>query len=99
MGNYPLLPDVINEDGNHLEKIFKKNDQPCSSLVRESIQNSLDAKLCRNKPVVVRFSISKTDSANKTHITDCLKEHIMASGLVDAKFFSDLISVPYLLIE
>ena len=39
---------------NAMEQSFRRN--PYASLVRESIQNSLDAVLHRDEPVIVKYS-------------------------------------------
>ena len=55
---------------------------PCASLIRESIQNSLDAVLDKDKPVKVCFeyrSLEKNDYPNffglKEHVKSCLEYH------------------------
>ena len=62
---------------NAMEQSFKKH--PYASLVRESIQNSLDAVLDKSQPVVVKFSILEIKGENypeffelKHHIKGCL---------------------------
>ncbi|MBR4553891.1 MAG: hypothetical protein IKO20_09290 [Bacteroidaceae bacterium] len=68
------------EDGPNdpMQDNFKKN--PYASLIRESIQNSLDVPLDSNQPVRMEFSISRiraNEYANffelKKHIQGCLK--------------------------
>ena len=68
------------EDGPNdpMQDNFKKN--PYASLIRESIQNSLDVPLDPNQPVRMEFSISRiraNEYANffelKKHIQGCLK--------------------------
>lgn len=64
---------------------------PCASLIRESIQNSLDAVLDKDKPVKVCFeyrSLDKNDYPNffglKEHVESCLEYHknIKAANLI-----------------
>lgn len=72
-------PQGSREDGpnNPLEQSFKKH--PYASLIRESIQNSLDAVCDRNKPVVVKFSFKEMIGSDypaffelEKHIQGCL---------------------------
>lgn len=62
---------------NAMEQSFKSN--PYASLVRESIQNSLDAVLDRSEPVVVKFSFMEMRGVDypeffelQYHIQGCL---------------------------
>lgn len=70
-----------------MSESFKKT--PYASLIRESIQNSLDVPLDKNQPVRMEFSISSIDSVNypnfyelKDHIQGCI-DHFPTNG--DAK--------------
>jgi hypothetical protein len=47
-----------------------------SALVRESIQNSLDARLDQTQPVTVSFRIGSTSKENLALITQGLKAHL-----------------------
>jgi hypothetical protein len=47
-----------------------------SALVRESIQNSLDARLDQTQPVTVSFRIGSTSKENLAPITQGLKAHL-----------------------
>lgn len=58
---------------NAMEQSFKK--QPYASLVRESIQNSLDAVLDTTKPVVVKYSFKEMHGADYPQFFE-LQEHI-----------------------
>ena len=70
------------EDGpnNPMDENFKKT--PYASLIRESIQNSLDVPLDESKPVRVEFKISRIRPREyasffelKRHIRGCLKHY------------------------
>ena len=63
-----------------MSETFKK--LPYASLVRESIQNSIDAQLDKNQPVVVSFEFKETKSSLypklfqvKQHIYGCLNKY------------------------
>lgn len=62
---------------NAMEQNFRRN--PYASLVRESIQNSLDAVLSREEPVVVKYSFKEINGADfpaffeiQKHIQGCI---------------------------
>lgn len=70
------------EDGpnNPMDENFKKT--PYASLIRESIQNSLDVPLDESKPVKMEFKISRIRPCEysaffdlKKHIKGCLKHY------------------------
>lgn len=63
------------EDGPNepMQQNFKKT--PYASLVRESIQNSLDVPLYENKPVRIEYSISKINATNYPNLFE-LRKHI-----------------------
>lgn len=63
---------------------FKKT--PYASLVRESIQNSLDVKISNDLPVIMKFSVKKMNSSSFQEFFN-IKEHI--KGCMD--FYSSKI--------
>lgn len=72
------------EDGPNdpMQESFKKT--PYASLIRESIQNSLDVPLDPSQPVRMQYSISSIDTRNYQNFFG-LKEHIQ--GCID--YFPD----------
>ncbi len=56
-----------------MSESFKRT--PYASLIRESIQNSLDVPLDKSQPVKMEFSISRIDSRNYPNFYE-LKDHI-----------------------
>lgn len=63
------------EDGPNdpMQENFKKT--PYASLIRESIQNSLDVVLDKDQPVKMRFSIASFDTNNYPNFFD-LRQHV-----------------------
>lgn len=51
---------IINGIGEAGIETFKGT--PCKSLAREICQNSLDARICQDKPVIIEFSLRQIDS-------------------------------------
>ena len=76
--NFPVLPENISDSGynNSMTENFKK--QPYASLVRESIQNSLDAALLPNEPVEMVFEV-KTVEKNNIESFLTIGQHIFAA--------------------
>lgn len=64
------------EDGPNDAMMQNFRSRPYSALVRESVQNSLDAVLDPTQPVVVEFTFSRIDSQNFDNFFE-LKEHIL----------------------
>lgn len=63
------------EDGPNDAMMQNFRSRPYSALVRESIQNSLDAVLDTSKPVVVEFEFANISARNFTNFF-ALKDHI-----------------------
>ena len=63
---------------NAMEQSFKKH--PYASLVRESIQNSLDAVLDNNEPVRMKYEFREMKSEDYPNFFD-LRNHIQ--GCID----------------
>jgi hypothetical protein len=63
------------EDGPNDAMMQNFRSKPYNSLVRESVQNSLDAVCDQSQPVTVEFQFSKLTSKNFPNFFD-LKEHI-----------------------
>lgn len=71
------------EDGPNdpMQENFKKT--PYASLIRESIQNSLDVVLDKSQPVIMKFSIGHFDANNfpnffelRRHIEGCIEHFV-----------------------
>lgn len=62
---FPQVPDETGDEGpNSALSAPFEGQFPCASLVRESIQNSLDAALDSKTPVIVCFEYRDFDKAN-----------------------------------
>lgn len=69
--------DIIRN--SHEEEFFTMQ-VPLQSVIREALQNSLDAAIPGEKPVIVRFLYSRA-SRDAGEIFAGLKEHLIASGI------------------
>lgn len=74
--NFNKLPQGFDYQGIRDGDIEVFDKTRYQSIVRESVQNSLDAKLEKNKPVEVSFNffkVSKTEYPNLSHIEERIK--------------------------
>ena len=81
--HFAALEENAGDEGPNSAMSQTFSQFPCSALVRESIQNSLDAVVDENMPVKVCFeyrSLEKDDYYNffglKDHIQDCLDNYL-----------------------
>ncbi len=80
----------------HEAEFFRLN-APTEAVVREFVQNSMDAKLPGDEPVTVRVLFGKADSEKASPYIDKLKKHLEASEIsFDCNSRND---VPFLLLE
>ncbi|MFL2943920.1 MAG: hypothetical protein ACJZ2J_01135 [Candidatus Poseidoniales archaeon] len=82
---------------------FFANNDDADNLVREAIQNSLDAVVDTNKPVTVKFTFSENKDRiidNKKKYLSGLNKHLIHIGQI-ADFSPDIINQPlsYLVVE
>ena len=81
---------------------FFANNDDSDNLVREAIQNSLDAQVDKNKPVKMKFTFSDSHGllTNKQPYLGGLKKHLDAIGPQE-DFDPDIIKqpMPYLTVE
>ncbi len=84
-----------------VEKEFFRDEDPIRSLVRESIQNSLDADNDPDKPVVVRFFIGKIPQSERLDVVNNwftgLSPHL--DLVIQANPLSEVGDLNYLVIE
>lgn len=75
------------ERNPHEAEFFNVGDiDKSASLVREVIQNSLDAKLSTDKPIRVRFAFGKHKKSKDDIYYDELIKHIKSSGLLPQEY-------------
>jgi hypothetical protein len=92
-----MAPDEINQDPIQ-DQFFGPEEGYVAALVRETLQNSLDAALDPRQPITVRFSF--IDSQRPWHSLPFFKgldAHLIAQKLVDRPQWH--LNVPFLLIE
>jgi len=73
-----LEEDSILQDP--IESSFFANNDDSDNLVREAIQNSLDAQINRNNPVKMKFTFSTSEITDKRSYIKGIKKHLNAIG-------------------
>lgn len=99
MWNFLKLTAGQLERSPHEAEFFNVGDiDKATSIVREVIQNSLDAKLQNNQPVRVKFTFGTHEKSDNDAYYSGLIPHAQHSGLL-ASSFSDTKQIRYLTIE
>ncbi|MFW6030922.1 MAG: hypothetical protein ACOCRO_11815, partial [Halanaerobiales bacterium] len=81
-----IRPGEPVRDPHEAEFFNTGNLDPANSLVRESIQNSLDASIDKLKPVKVRFTITNKDMSEEKHFFRELVSHLKSADLLTNKY-------------
>ncbi len=82
---------------SHIDEFFN-NSTKVDAIVREAIQNSVDAKDHNQEIVMVRFRLSRTGLHLEKSLLEKLPEHLSSSGInVSSQLGSS--GIPYLSIE
>ncbi len=87
---YSQVRHTDREDENVSEEFFNEGDSltEISALVRESVQNSLDAAQNKSKPVTIRFKIGEQVAKLNHHYFDPIYDH--AKDSIDESLLPDL---------
>src|SRR4030042_2838113 len=99
MWYFSKLPEGEPERDPRESEFFNVGDlDPSASLVREIIQNSLDAKNQGNKCVFVKFTFGCHPFLDNSKYYENLVPHLISSGILPEGFVLEG-SIPYLVIE
>ena len=82
---HQLINSPMVNKANSVLRVFQNNNDPIELVVRESIQNSLDAKSPNRSPVQIQFNVSSIQNSAFNHLDGNLITHFKLRSNQESK--------------
>ncbi len=97
MWRFSVLPENAPERNPHESEFFRPKE-PSEAIVREFIQNALDAKSKNNYKITIKFTFGQIYYEDSKEYFEGLRDHFQASQVSTEKIFENK-EVPFIIIE